>query len=85
MRKVETGYVFYTKLHTSVGKLPVHDEILNKYACSNFASIFSIIKNAIFSHHGATCVEVPHFANLGIDGIIFCPSPVSGHSVCVLI
>ena len=73
------------KLHTSVGKLPVDDEILNKYACGNFASIFSIIKNAIFSHHGATCVEVPHFANFGIDGIILCPSPVSGNSVCVVI
>ena len=51
MRKVEIGYyVFYTnhKLHTSVGKLPVHDEILNKNACGNFASIFSVIKNAIF-------------------------------------
>ena len=36
-------------------------------------------------NHGATCVEVPHFANLGIDGIIFCSSPVSGNSVCVLI
>ena len=46
------------KLHTSVGKLPVHDEILNKnahgnfasgnFAHGNFASIFSVIKNAIF-------------------------------------
>ena len=45
------------KLHTSVGKLPVDDEILNKNACGNFASIFSVIKNAVFSHHGATCVE----------------------------
>ena len=66
------------KLHTSVGKLPVHDEILNKNACGNFASLFSIIKNAIFYHHGATCVEVPHFANLRFDGIILCPSPVQG-------
>ena len=35
-------------VYTSVGKLPVHDEILNKNACGNFASLFSIIKNAIF-------------------------------------
>ena len=34
-------------VYTSVGKLPVHDEILNKNACGNFA-LFSIIKNAIF-------------------------------------
>ena len=31
-----------------MGKLAVHDEILNKNACGNFASIFSVIKNAIF-------------------------------------
>ena len=39
---------------------------------------FLLLRMQSFSHHGATCVEVPHFANLGIDGIIFCPSPVSG-------
>ena len=87
-------HIILRLLYTSVGKLPVHDEILNKNACGNFASLFSIIKNAIikdsiiknsFSRHGATCVEVPHFANLRIDGIILCSSPVSGNSVCVLI
>ena len=36
------------RLYTSVGKLPVHYEIWNKNACGNFASLFSIIKNAIF-------------------------------------
>ena len=51
MRKVELATMFFMqnqKLHTPVGKLPVHDEILNKNACGNFASIFSVIKNAIF-------------------------------------
>ena len=33
-------------MYTSVGKLPVHDEILNKNAHGNFA-LFSIIKNEI--------------------------------------
>ena len=31
-------------INTSVGKLPVHDEILNKNPCGNFASLFSIYK-----------------------------------------
>ena len=56
-----------------MGKLPVHDEILNKNACENIASMFSIIKNEIFLP--PTCVEVPHSANLVIDGIISCPRP----------
>ena len=34
-------------MYTSVGKLPVHDEILNKNACGNFASLFSIYKTLI--------------------------------------
>ena len=46
---------------------------------------FLLLRMQSSSHHGATCVEVPHFANLGIDGIIFCPSPVSGNSVCALL
>ena len=46
---------------------------------------FLLLRMQSFSHHGATYVEVPHFANLGIDGIILCSSPVSGNSVCVLI
>ena len=66
------------KLHTSVGKLPVHDEILNKNACGSFALYFLLLRMQSFSHHGATCVEVPHFANLRFDGIILCPSPVQG-------
>ena len=36
-------------VYTSVGKLPVHDEILKqKMPVGNFASLFSIIKNTIF-------------------------------------
>ena len=50
-----------------------------------YLSIYLLLRMQSFSHHGATCVEFPHFANLGIDGIILCSSPVSGNSVCVLI
>ena len=39
---------------------------------------FLLLRMQSFSHHGAICVEVPHFANLGFDGIILCPSPVQG-------
>ena len=41
---------------------------------------FLLLRMQSFSHHGATCVLVPQFANLGIDGIILRSSPVSGNS-----
>ena len=39
---------------------------------------FLLLRMQYFSHPGATYVEVPHFANLGFDGMILCPSPVQG-------
>ena len=34
---------------------------------------FLLLRMQSFSHHGAICVEVPHFANFRFDGIICVP------------